>query len=184
MAYRQPNGKNTKLTFGQYPEVTLSEARIKCAEANKQRAAGVDPAQVKRQEKLSKTVAAENTFEAVANSWIEKVLSEKAAATQEKTQNWLKKDVFPYIGKMPIASIKPMDILATVRKMEARHALDSACSFAGSIDPLSLTLPPGSRERRDPVVRTLKPQFFQVLVDLFKRAPLLPRSTCFDLEHG
>ncbi len=126
MAYRQPNGKNTKLTFGQYPAVTLSEARIKCAEANKQRAAGVDPAQVKRQEKLSKTIAAENTFEAVANSWIEKVLSEKAAATQEKTQNWLKKDVFPYIGKMPIASIKPMDILATVRKMEARHALDSA----------------------------------------------------------
>ena len=34
------------------------------------------------------------------------------------------------------------------------------CSFAGRIDPLSLTRPPGPRERRDPVVRPLEPQFF------------------------
>ncbi|MFA9218456.1 MAG: Arm DNA-binding domain-containing protein, partial [Sphingomonadaceae bacterium] len=27
MAYRQPNGKNTRLTFGTYPEVSLAEAR-------------------------------------------------------------------------------------------------------------------------------------------------------------
>src|SRR5471030_2824043 len=47
------------------------------------------------------------------------------------------------------------------------------CSFAGRIDPLSLTLPPGPRERRDPVVRPLEPQFLQVLMDLFQRAPLL-----------
>jgi len=31
------------------------------------------------------------------------------------------------------------------------------CSFARRIDPLSLTLPPGPRERRDPVVRPLEP---------------------------
>ena len=41
------------------------------------------------------------------------------------------------------------------------------CSFAGRIDPVRLTLPPYPRERRDPVVRPLKPQFLQVLVDLF-----------------
>jgi len=49
----------------------------------------------------------------------------------------------------------------------------SLCSFAGRIDPRGLTLPPGSRERRDPVVRPLESQFFQVLMDLFQRAPLL-----------
>lgn len=34
------------------------------------------------------------------------------------------------------------------------------CSFAGRIDPLRLTLPPGPRERRDSVVRPLETQFF------------------------
>jgi len=38
-----------------------------------------------------------------------------------------------------------------------RFNTTSACSFARRIDPLSLTLPPGPRERRDPVVRPLEP---------------------------
>jgi integrase len=128
MSYRQPNGKNTRLTFGRYPEMPLSEARVRCAEARKLRADGVDPAQAKRQEKLSRSIAAENTFEAVAESWLQKTSASRAATTQEKITSWLKKDVFPYIGKMPVSAIKPMDVLAAIRKMEARGAVDSAHS--------------------------------------------------------
>lgn len=59
---------------------------------------------------------------------------------------------------------------------EARTALAEArktlnCLFAGRIDPLGLTHSPGSRERRDSVVRPLKSQFLQVLMDLFQHAP-------------
>lgn len=56
---------------------------------------------------------------------------------------------------------------------EADKVLYSRCSFAGRIDPLSLTLLPGSRERRDPVVRALESQFLQVFMDLFQRTSLL-----------
>lgn len=58
------------------------------------------------------------------------------------------------------------------------------CSFAGRIDPFSLTLPPGPRERRDPVVGPLESQFLQVFMDLFQRAPLLARLGRLGLEKG
>ena len=48
MAYRQPNGKNTRMTFGAYPEVTLLDACQKRMDAKKQKAARTDPAQAKR----------------------------------------------------------------------------------------------------------------------------------------
>ena len=51
--------------------------------------------------------------------------------------------------------------------------LPAVCSFAGRIDPLSLTLPPGSRERRDPIVIPLESQFLQVFMELFHRTPLV-----------
>jgi integrase len=47
------------------------------------------------------------------------------SSTQSKIRTWLEKDVIPYIGKMPIAAIGPRDVLAALRKMEARGALDS-----------------------------------------------------------
>ena len=45
--------------------------------------------------------------------------------TQDKLTSWLEKYVIPFIGKMPISTIGPRDVLAALRKMEARGALDS-----------------------------------------------------------
>ena len=69
MSYRQPNGKNIRLTFGPYPEVSLLDARKKRMDARALKAKGKDPAQVRRIEKPAKSVAAANTFEAVAYEW-------------------------------------------------------------------------------------------------------------------
>ena len=52
MAYRQQDGKSNRLTFGAYPDVSLSEARIKRAAARKHRAEGQDPAQVRREREI------------------------------------------------------------------------------------------------------------------------------------
>jgi len=54
-----------------------------------------------------------------------KSATERMATTQSKITTWLEKDVIPYIGKMPIADVGPRDVLAALRKMEARGALDS-----------------------------------------------------------
>lgn len=77
MAYRQANRTtSTRLTFGHYPALGLTEARQKRAEAKKQIADGVDPAQAKRVEKAASATAAANTFEAVARLWHENRLEQ------------------------------------------------------------------------------------------------------------
>lgn len=58
------------------------------------------------------------------------------------------------------------------------------CSFARRIDPLSLTLPPLLGERGNPVVRALKSQVDQLLVELLEAASLLPRFRCLGFEPG
>jgi hypothetical protein len=69
--------------------------------------------------------ASANTFEIVGREWLKKTAGERMASTQGKVTTWLEKDVFPYIGKMPISTIGPRDVLAALRHMEGRGALDS-----------------------------------------------------------
>lgn len=126
MSYRQPNGKNNRLTFGPYPEVSLLDARSKRMDARKLKAAGSDPAQAKRIDKISKASANANTFEAVAREWH----ANKRESWQERTAinvlHRLEKDVFPLIGKQPIAEIKAPVILDVLRQIEKRGATDMA----------------------------------------------------------
>ncbi|GAC1505478.1 MAG: integrase arm-type DNA-binding domain-containing protein [Steroidobacteraceae bacterium] len=119
-------GKRKTLALGVYPAVSLAKARQRRDQARQLLADGIDPSTAKREEKRAKAAAAANTFEAVAEQWLQATSAKRAAITKEKVATWLRKDVFPYIGAMPITSIGPRDVLAVVRKMEARQVFDSA----------------------------------------------------------
>lgn len=119
-------GKQKTLALGVYPAVSLAKARQRRDRARELLADGVDPSTAKREEKRAKAAAAVNTFEAVAREWLAKTSGKRAAITQSKVKTWLEKDTFPYIGKMPISSISPRDVLAVARRLEARGAIDSA----------------------------------------------------------
>ena len=119
-------GKRKTLAIGKYPEVSLAKARRRREEARELLADGIDPGQAKRDSKQTKALTAAQTFEAVAREWLKKTEANRASATQEKITIWLQKDVFPSIGNKPISTIGPRDVLATVQKMEARGAIDSA----------------------------------------------------------
>jgi integrase len=125
MGYRFA-GKQKTLALGVYPDVSLLKARSRRANARELLADGIDPGVAKQEQKQIKAAAAANTFEAVARDWLVKTASDRALITQEKVTAWLEKDAFPWIGAMPIASIGPRDVLATVRKIEARGAIDTA----------------------------------------------------------
>lgn len=144
MAYRQPSGKNNRLTFGPYPEISLLDARTKCAAARKLLAEGIDPGQAKREDKHARSVAAIHTFEAVARTWLAKTAADRAISTQEKNTAWLERNIFPHIGEMPVSAIKPRDVLAALNIIEARGAmspLTKSSNYAGRYS--------GSRSRAD-----------------------------------
>ena len=122
------NGKQKTLALGIYPAVSLAQARSRRDEARKLLALipPVDPSQVKREEKIARIAAAEQTFEVVARQWLTKTAADRAANTQAKVTAALENNVIPFLGSTPISTIKPADILTTVQKMEARGAIDTA----------------------------------------------------------
>ena len=83
-------------------------------------------AQAKRIEKQQKAVAAANTFEAVAREWHANKLESWQPRTATNVLHRLEKDVFPLIGKYPIADIKAPVMLDVLRQIEKRGAVDMA----------------------------------------------------------
>lgn len=125
MDYRYA-GKRKTLALGVYPAVTLAQARRRREDAKALLADGQDPSEAKRDEKISKQIAAGNTFEKVAKQWLKATAADRKENTQQKVENWLRKDVMPLIGNQPIALLGPRDVLAVARKMEERGAIDSS----------------------------------------------------------
>lgn len=126
MDYRHTDKRKT-LALGTYPEVSLAKARQRREKAREQLADGIDPGVAKREEKQAQADAAANTFESVARIWLGKTASKRAEVTQSRITTLLEKDIFPFIGSMPISKIKPRDVLdKAVRKVEARGSIDTA----------------------------------------------------------
>ena len=130
MDYRFSEKRKT-LAFGKYPDVTLSDAREKRLAARKLLSDGVDPSQAKRLDRLAKTTASGNTFEAVARSWLENKSDVWQAHTASNVLRRLEKDVFPLIGKLPITDLKAPVLVDMLRQIEKRGAIEMAKRQAG-----------------------------------------------------
>jgi integrase len=117
-------GKETRISLGVYPDVTLKVAREKRDAARRQLAAGIDPGQARKAEKLSQAGA--DSFEAIAREWHTKFAPGWVASHGDRILTRLEKDLFPWIGKRPIAEIKAPDLLAVLRRIENRGALETA----------------------------------------------------------
>lgn len=122
MAYRF-DGKQKALGLGQYPAVSLSQARDKRDAAKKLLADGKDPA--------DKSEAA--TFESFARRWHATNKSRWVEAHAERVLSRIERDVLPQIGNRPIGEIEPTEIVALLRKVEERGALDISKRMKQSI---------------------------------------------------
>lgn len=119
-------GKEKLLSLGTYPEVSLALARDRCFEARKQLAIGLDPAELRKQSKLLKVERSANSFETVAREWFAKFSPNWAQGHSSKILRRLEKDVFPWMGAKPVADIGAPELLAVLRRIESRGALETA----------------------------------------------------------
>lgn len=117
-------GKEKMLSIGVYPDVSLADARQKRDEARKVLAAGGDPGEVKKADKLAQKLSTENTFEAIAREWHKQKADRWSLRYRDEIIDTFEKDIFPYLGRRPIAEIKPMELLETLRRLEKRGALE------------------------------------------------------------
>ena len=119
-------GKRKTLALGVYPDVSLKAARSAHQEARGKLANGVDPGAVRKVEKLTRHLAAAESFEAVATEWQQVRLGDKAEATRKRVASILSNYLTPWLGNRPIADISPQELLAALRRAENAGTLDSA----------------------------------------------------------
>ena len=121
--YRRPDTrKRNTLSLGTFPDVSLKKARERRDDARKLLADGIDPG-TKRQ--AERTTSADS-FEAVAREWFAKHSPNWATGHGDKIIRRLERDVFPWIGPKPIASLTAPDVLAVLRKIDSRGARETA----------------------------------------------------------
>lgn len=119
-------GKERLLAIGVYPDISLKDARLARDEARRLLAQGVDPSAEKQARKLANNQAAANSFEVIAREWLAVKMYDKSESHRDRTSAALEKDLFPYIGRKPIAELTPLDLLAALRRIEKRGAIETA----------------------------------------------------------
>ncbi|MDE2012460.1 MAG: integrase arm-type DNA-binding domain-containing protein [Alphaproteobacteria bacterium] len=125
LAYRF-QGKQKSLALGAYPAVSLLGARRAKDAARDQLLAGTDPAAERRSERHKRSIAAGNTFEAVANEWFKANSGRWVESYSSRLKSRLDDDLLPALGGRPIAEIEPLEVLGAIRTIESRGAVEMA----------------------------------------------------------
>jgi hypothetical protein len=143
--------KEKLLSLGIYPEISLVDARQRRDEARRQLAHGIDPGVLRKAQKQAVTEETE-TFEVVAREWHTKFAATWTLGHATAIKSRLERDLFPWIGKRPAIEIKAPELLATLRRVEDRGALESAHrirTIAGQVFRYAVAT---GRAERDPSV--------------------------------
>lgn len=118
--------KRKTLALGVYPDTGLKQARKRRDDARALLADGIDPGEQRQKQKAARRDSVANSFAAVAVEWQKQRRREWASSTAEKVNGRLEKDVFPWLGKRPIAEVTAPEVLAVLRKIASRGAVHTA----------------------------------------------------------
>ena len=135
LKYRH-DGKEQQLTIGVFPEVGLKEARKRRDDAREQIADGLNPSQERKRAAIAQAIAADNTFDLVAEEYIAKREQEGVKAITADKARWLLAQLSPALGKRPLADIEPYELLAVVKHAEKSGRHETAkrlLSFSGRV---------------------------------------------------
>ena len=123
--YRK-DGKEGRMALGSYPDVGVKDARKARDAAKLEKSDGRDPVQARKIEKLKSITPAGDTFKATALEWYEMKLDGWSSHYAIREKRNLEKDLFPYFAARRIGDIEAIELLAAIRQVEERGALDVA----------------------------------------------------------
>ncbi len=116
------DGRERLISLGTYPEVTLAQARQRREDARRQVRDGIDPSAKRRAERSANA----ETFAAVGREWLALQRAKLAPVTYAKKLGVLERLLFPHLGSRPVAKIAAPELLATLRRIEARAIHETA----------------------------------------------------------
>ncbi len=119
-------GKRKTLALGVYPDLTLSKARERRESARKQLADEIDPGLARKAARAATVDRAANSFEIIAREWHGKFEPSWTPAHAGRILRRLEVNVFPWLGGRPVGEITAPELLAILRRVESRGALETA----------------------------------------------------------
>jgi integrase len=151
MAYRF-DGKQRKLSFGEYPAVGIIEARARRDAAKHAIGEGIDPAETRRAEKKARKAQAAVTFDVVANEYLAKLTRDGRMDNTVDKNRWLLDFARKEIGARPISEIKAAEVLPVLKKLEDRGRRESARRLRSTIGSVFRYAVATARAENDPTV--------------------------------
>jgi integrase len=121
-----PDGKESRLALGSYPDVTLKKARQDRDKARETRRGGANPVQTRKAERITRATKSTTTFEAVARELHQTKQSGWSEAHAAQWLRCLEKDVFPFVGSLPLSDITAPMLLEAFKKVQGRGAVRMA----------------------------------------------------------
>lgn len=115
-------GRERSLSIGEYPLISLAEARAARERAKQMLMQQTNPAAVKQQAKQERAAALADTFQSVAAEWHKQQLPRWKPSHAVKVWQSLERDVFPAIGSRAVQDITVRDIKAVIDAVAQRGA--------------------------------------------------------------
>jgi len=126
-------GKEKRLTFGLFPDVSLSEARDRRDAAKAMIRAGKDPVVEGEKIRQAAIAAAGATFKTIAEAWMADECPQWSDAHAARVRFRMEKDIYPEFGRMPVADITGPMVLRALRKIEKRGSIETAKRVKGYV---------------------------------------------------
>ncbi len=176
LAYRFA-GKQKVLALGVYPDVSLITARERRDTAKKHLANGIDPSDNRKAMKAVQS--GEGSFEAVAREWFAQQSPAWVESHSSKIITRLEQNIFPWLGAKPINTVTAPEILATLRRIESRGAVDTANRAKQNCSQIFRYAIATGQAERDPAadlrgaLRSTRKRHYPTIIEPAKIAELL-----------
>lgn len=173
------DGKEKLLSLGVYPDVSLKDARDRRDEARRLLADGIDPGMNRKAQKAARVERGANSFEVVAREWYAKHSAAWVDNHGNRILRRFERDIFPWIGGRPIAEVTAPELLAAIRRIENRGALETAHRALGNCGQVFRYAVATGRAKRDPAadlrgaLPPVKGEHFAAITDPRRVAELL-----------
>lgn len=119
-------GQERRIVFGTYPDIGLRRAREMRDDARQALRQGRDPGLETKRARHARRHGFENTFEKFAREWHEQMKDGWKPVHSDDVIGSMEKDLFPVIGGFPVDQIDESLLLAALRVVERRGAIETA----------------------------------------------------------
>ncbi len=114
------NGKEGTISFGEYPSVSLADARKRKEDAKALLAKGINPVEDRNQKEEEKRTATNNSFKAVTEEFIKEKMKYKSEGYVDRFKGAMKRDIYKIIGNKPIKEVNSADVLQIMKNTMER----------------------------------------------------------------